>query len=251
MRYSIYLTIALSLTMMVAPAGAQSIRLSTENDILTQSGPIDDLYTFSIAIDVDSHGFTGSLHENAFTDRAAGIRFDETYLSVRRPTGTWHAWDVAVETGVVHVGKGLFGQRMQNAVHRVVGSEEVDLPYVDSSLYGRVAASAARSFDAEGRLTWGARVDVDVAPGLRSWALVAVEGRWQASQRVAIEAQGGGRFANVSYAALEPHIATSAPAGRVSVVFDDRIYVIWSYNDYGDEREHVSVGYRVPLGGWE
>jgi hypothetical protein len=107
----------------------------------------------------------------------------------------------------------------------------------------------ARPVDASGNFTWGPRLDADIVPGFRSWALVSVDAVWQPAGRFAVELQPGARFTTVSYAALEPHVASSAFAGRASLVFDDRVFVTWSYNDYGDEREHVSVGYRMALGG--
>jgi hypothetical protein len=249
MNRPILSTIALILTLAAASVGAQVIRLSTENDILTNSGPADDLYTFSVAIEVESHGFEGSLRENAFTDRVAGTRFDETYLSIRRPIPGLGAWNLDAELGVVHVGKGLFGEKAQNAVHRAIGSDEVELEYIGSSTYSRMAFTASRRLDDTGQFTWGPRLDVDVVPGLRSWALIGAEAAWQPASRFVVELQAGGRFTDVSYAALEPHLATSAFAGRASVVFDERFFVTWSYNDYGDEREHLSVGYLLPLGG--
>lgn len=241
-------TIALILALTGAPAAGQVVRLSTENDILARSGPSDDLYTFSVAIEVQGLGFDWSLRENAFTDRAAGTRFDETYLSVRRPVPVGGPWSLSAEAGVVHVGEGLFGENVQNAVHRAVGSEEVELEYIGSSVYPRLAFTAAHAIDSNGRFTWGPRLDVDVVPGFRSWALVSAEAAWRPASRFTVELQAGGRFTDVSYDALEPHLATSAPAGRMSVVFEDRIFVSWSYNDHGDEREHVSVGYRLALG---
>ncbi|MFA6958092.1 MAG: hypothetical protein WC538_19665 [Thermoanaerobaculia bacterium] len=249
MKRRILFTLAIALAMAATPGGAQVLRLSTENDILSRSGPADDLYTFGIAFEVESAGSGWSLRENAFTDRAAGIRFDETYLSVRRPLPVDGPWNLSGELGLVHVGEGLFGQNVQNAVHRAVGSDQVELEYPGSSTYTRMAITATRPVDSNGSFTWGPSFDADVVPGFRSWLLVTVDAVWQPRGRFAVELQPGARFTSVSYDALEPHVASSALAGRASVVFDDRIFVTWSYNDYGDEREHVSIGYRVPLGG--
>jgi hypothetical protein len=249
MKRRILITLSIAIALVVTPAGAQVIRFSTENDILSRSGPSDDLYTFGVAFEVESAGSQWSLRENAFTDRAAGIRFDETYLSVQRPVHLGEAWRSSAEAGLVHVGEGLFGQHVQNAVHRAIGNEKVELAYLPSSTYTRMAFTTTRTVDANGSFTWGPRLDVDVTPGFRSWALVAVDAVWRPADSVAVELEAGGRFTSVSYAALQPHIASSAPAGKTSLVFDDRVYLSWSYNDYGDEREHVSVGYRMQLGG--
>jgi hypothetical protein len=233
----------------IHPALAQEVRLSTENDLITNNRTGDDLYTFSVAVEGQVHAFALSLRENAFTDRPAGTRFDETYLSAGHSLPSWRHWAFYAEAGVVHVGKGLFGQRAQNAVHRAIGNDEVHLRYLRPSLHPRFALAASRPGAGGSRFAWGPRLELDVVPGLRSWALLAAAATWQPDALFALELQLGGRFTHASYPALEPHIAGSAPAARIGVSLGPHLFFSWSYNDYGDAREHVSAGFRFAVGG--
>lgn len=230
-----------------ASALGQSLRISTENDLLTDRETRDDLYTFAVALELERPGYRLSLRENAFTDRAAGIRFDETYLSVGRDLGRAGPWSFSGEAGLVRTGRGLFGEDLQNAVHRAIGGDDVELDYLDSSLHPRLALGAERRFAVGDRLDWGAKLETDLAPGLRSWVLLAATAAWQPSAQIAVELMAGVRFTHASYAPLEPHLAARAPAAGLGVIFARRFFVSWSYGDHGEEREHLSAGYRVAL----
>lgn len=50
-------------------------------------------------------------------------------------------------------------------------------------------------------------------------------------------------WSDTSLELLDRHLAPLAPIARIGVVFQDRLFVSWTYNDYGDEREHLSVGH--------
>ena len=232
-----------------APALAQTIRLSTENDLLTRQEARDDLYTFAVAFEVERPGYVASLRENAFTDRAAGIRFDETYASFGRDLGSAGPWRFSGEAGLVRTGQGLFGERAQNAVHQAVGSDEVELRYLASTLHPRAALVAERRFGRGASADWGPRIEADFAPGLRSWIVLGATAAWQPGPRIAVEAMAGVRFTRADYAPLEPHLAEVAPAAEIGVVLGERFFLSWSYGDYGEKREHLSAGYRLALGG--
>ena len=229
-------------------AFALGIRFTTEDDLVRSHQTSDDLYTFSVALDVERHDTGFSLLENAFTDRRAGVRFDETYLSVGRRLTAARPWNVYAEAGVAHLGRGLFGQRAQNAVHRAIGDDEVELRYLESSYHPRLAVTVSRSFAVGRRFELGPRVEGELVPGVKSHATVAVEARWRPTRRTAVELTAGERFTHASYAPLRSHLAARASVARVSLVWLERIYVSWSYNDYGARREHLSAGWRVPLG---
>ncbi len=233
------------------PALAQSFRFSTENDLLSGSDSPDDLYTFAVALEVERPGYVASLRENAFTDRAAGIRFDETYLSLGLELGALGPWSLSGEAGLVRTGRGLFGERLQNAVHRAVGSDRVALDYLPSELHPRLAAVAERRFAAGDRADWGPRAEVDLAPGLRSWLLLGATAAWRPSPRLAVAAKAGVRFTRADYDPLEPHLEEITPAAEIGVLVGERFFVSWSYGDYGERREHLSAGYRFALGGAE
>jgi hypothetical protein len=228
-------------------AGAQGIRFSTENDILTDNPTKDDLYSFALGFEVERHGLVWSLRENGFTDRAAGLRFDETFLTVGYFVPKLETWTLFVAGGVAHLGEGIFGERTQNAVHRAIGDDEVHLGYTGSSFHPRFELRAERASGA-GPAAWGPRFELESVPGLRSHATVGAQGLWQPSGRVEVHLFAGVRWSDASFAPLEPHLVELAAAARVGVVVDGRFFLSWSYNEYGDEREHLAVGYVVPLG---
>ena len=217
-----------------APAAAQTVRFSTENDLLTDGSTRDDLYTFAVALELDRPRYALSLRENAFTDRAAGLRFDETYLSVGRAFPGPRSWRLDAEAGLVHVGHGLFGQDAQNAVHRLLDQEEVELRYHDSELHPRLALSAERPFSVTAGFAVGPRFEVDAAPGLRSFALAGAQVLWQPSDRVVVQLLAGGRYSHASLEPLELHLSEWAPVARLGLTLYDRVFLAWTYNDYGD-----------------
>ena len=226
-------------------AEAVEVRLTTENDLVGDDQTPDDLYTFSLGLEAQFRGYTVSLRENAFTDRAAGVRFDETYLSVGRALPDLGDWRIAAEAGLVHVGHGLFGQSLQNTVHRMIGGDEVDLRYVGSSLHPRLAMTAERSYPIGERLDAGPFARFDSVPGLRTYSVVGAHGSWQPTANLAVQAVVGGRHTHASLDYLEPHLAEYAAVARIGVVLNERYILSWSYNEYGDEREHLTVGYRL------
>lgn len=235
------LAVAALAVALAAPAQAVDLRLSTENDYLTQDNR-DDLYTFSVAVSAEKGPYTVAFRESAFTDRQAGRRFDETRLTVGRRVPGLGRWNVHAEAGIVHVGRGLLGQETQNAVHRLLGEEELDLHYLSSELHASLALEVERSVDLPGGLAFGPRFEVAGVPGFRSDAALGAQARWQAKPGLAVHVLTGVRWSDASLPLLDRHLASLAPIARVGVVLRERIFVSWSYNEYGDEREHLSVG---------
>ena len=113
------------------PANAEEVRIVLANDFLTANNA-DDLYTGALALGFDLGRYCLHFGENIFTDRENEIRFDETYLAVERGLPDLGGWHASVELGVIHVGKGLLGQGTQNSLHRLIGDDEVDFPYVEN-----------------------------------------------------------------------------------------------------------------------
>lgn len=225
------------------PATAQELRFSTGNDVFTDKPADDDLYTFAVGLEVERGGYRTSFRENAFTDRDAGTRFDETSLTIGRALPVRRSWQTFAEAGVVRVGEGLFGQDVQNVVHRALGSDEVELPYEESHLYGRLALNTERSWGAGESLSLGPRLELDLIPGLRSHAVVGAQARWQPNALLGVQALVGARFSDASFAPLEPHVEPFAAVVRLGVTVHERIFVAWSYNDFGDGQAHLSLGY--------
>lgn len=235
-------------TLLAAAVEAQTVRLSTENDILTGNPTRDDLYSFSIGFELERGLASWAIFEQAFTDRAAGVRFDETHLELRRSVLAARGWSLALGAGVVRVGEGLFGERLQNAVHDAIGSDRVELPYHDESWHVRLLVSAERwrafgaSFEA------APHVELDVAPGHRSLAAAGAQARWQPAPDWVIEAFAGARWARASLAPLEPHLGGVDLAARIGLLWRERYLLSWSLNAHGDRREHWTVGYVLPIG---
>jgi hypothetical protein len=243
-----YVAVAALLGAVAMPALAVDVFLTTGNDFLTNNPTSDDLYTFGLAIEVDRDPYRIALRENAFTDRQAGVRFDETYLTVARALRPTDPWSVVIETGVVHVGRGLFGQRTQNAFHRLVGDAEVDLPYYQTSVHPYVRLDSGRLYELPGRIAIGPRFEVSLAPGLRSDAVIEAQALWRPVAGLAILVRGGGRRSHASLEPLKPHVAPLASVVGVALDIRDYVVLSWTYNEFGDKREHVSLGFRIPIG---
>jgi hypothetical protein len=236
--------ILVALALLAPPADAYEVRLRTGNDILVTDQ--DDLYTFAVALQLERGPYTVTFLENAFTDRAAGLRFDESHLTVGRELPLSGPWNAYAEAGVVRVGEGLFGEGAQNAVHELLGGEEVELAYVESSLHGRAALTTERSFGLARELEIGPRLELEVMPGLRSHAVVGAQIAWgQPTRPLSFHAVLGARFTDASHAALEEHLVPVSPVARLGVLVKGRLALSWNYNEYGDEREHLSLGLRV------
>lgn len=227
-------------------ARAQGLRFTTENDILTGNPTRDDLYTFSVGLEVERAGYTFSLREDAFTDRAAGVRFDETYFDVARRFAAPRGWDVRLAAGVAHTGHGLLGERVQNAVHRMIEDDEVHLDYHGSSWHPHFEASADRFVAVSAKLELGPSFELASTPGLRHRVGAGLQASWRPTPALAIEAFAGARWADAELEPLEPHLSGVGAAGRIGVVVADRWLLGWSVNDQGDEREHWTIGWRVP-----
>ncbi len=235
-------------TVPAARAPAVELRLTTENDLLTSDNR-DDLYTFAVALSVVKGPYTFSWRENAFTDRQAGMRFDETHVTVRRAVPGTGRWRLEAEGGWVWAGRGLLGESAQNAVHRLLGQEELSLPYSASRLSPSLAVEVERPFRLADDFEVGPRLEAYGAPAFRSHAVAAGQARWQPGPHLAVGLLAGGRWSTASFAPLERHLAALAPLVRLEIVWRQGAFVSWTYNDYGDEREHLSVGFQIARGG--
>lgn len=230
---------------LAVPAGAGELVLETENDFLTQNQK-DDLYTFSVTLGWQWDKTAFRLRENAFTDREASRRFDETYLTVGRELPLRPGWTGRAEAGVAHVGKGLFGESAQNAVHRVIGDPEVDLDYIGGDRlhpYGRLEIE--RVVVHGSRLASGPVVELQTAPGFKSSALVAWRAEWDTPGPLALQATAGGKWADTELGPLVPWISRRDAYASLEIGFWDRFVLTWSYNAHGTAREHMSLGYRL------
>ena len=232
----------------VVAAERLEVRLATQNDILTGGGETDDLYTFSIALEAQRGPVLFSLREHAFTDRVAGIRFDETWLTAQRAVPGLGRVAARAEVGIAHVGRGLFGQQTQNAVHRLIGGEELDLLYHRESLHPALGVEVERLFGAGRSVALGPRFEAHGAPGLRSDAVLGARAGWRAGRGVLVELFAGARASHVDLAPLAPHVKPIAPVARIGLVLHELFFVSWAHDAFGDGRQHVSLGFWPPLG---
>lgn len=246
-RAATIVAVALTLALGASALVAQTLSVSTENDIFTRNPTKDDLYSFSLGFEIDRGATTFALFERAFTDRAAGLRFDETYLEARRDVAAPRGWNLRLGGGVVRVGNGLFGERLQNAVHRVIGGDPVDLRYHRASWHARAVVTAERWASLGPRLEVGTRFELDAAPGLRTLVAAGAQASWRPSRRWTLETFLGARRSKGELDPLEPHLGGLSLAARLGVVVAERYLVAWSLNTHGDRREHWTVGYVVPF----
>lgn len=241
-------TLTLALFLLFAPAigplAAQRIEFTTENDLFTDDTARDDLYTFAVELATERHGTHFALREDAFTDRAAGVRFDETGWSLGRALPLRRSWQSYGEVGAVRIGRGLFGEEVQNTVHRALGSDELALEYLAPSLHGRLAFASERSFAPGGTVAVGPRIELEWVSDIRAHAIVAAAVQWRPNAAFAVDLLAGGRWSDADLAVLAPHIRPFAAVAEVGVTVYDRIRLAWSYNDHGDGRTHLAVGYR-------
>lgn len=254
------LVLALSISTLIStlvvptPAAAFDVQLALANDAFTNSPHPDDLYSFGGGIRFMGERAGVVLEERSFTDRSAEVRFDETYLTVRRryadvrgPFG--RRWSLEVAAGVAHVGEGLLGQGVQNTVHEWIGSDRVDLPYIDRDRYhAHVALEAARPLQAARQFATSPWLDVEATPGFRWSAAVGVRWIWQAASWLRLDGTAGLRHAGSELAALEGWLEEVAPTVEVSTLLGERYRLTWSYNAYGTADQHWHLSIHTGLG---
>ncbi|MEM6454983.1 MAG: hypothetical protein AAF772_07800 [Acidobacteriota bacterium] len=235
-----------------APAGV-ALQLTTSNDFVAGNARTDDLYTADLGIDLRRGAWTLRLGERMFTDRERDLRFDETSALVTRDLRLGAAGDLWLQLGLgaVHVGEGVLGEDVQNALHRVIGADEVHLSYLDPNRWhARLTAGVARP------LTWAralgsdalvASAHLDVAPDLRSTAKVDLRSHWQLTGDVALQAAVGARADRVDFAPLARRVEDAGPTAQLSVMWQ-RLSLTWSHNRYGTASNHLRLGYRFAIG---
>ncbi len=238
-------TIALLVTgLLTSPAaGATEIKLRTSNDFLSDPNQSDDLYTAEIGLGfrVGAHGEL-ELGERIFTDRERGLRFDESYVRYTRELHRRHL-DLRVGAGLVVLGHGA-GESLQNSIHRLIGGTELELDYVDDEEWFATAELWLSRALLEGRYgTLAASLDVQAAPGFRSWLATSLDLTHQLGP-VDLSARVGYALHEVEFEPLAPRIAASSPSWSLGAAVG-RLSVQWSYNHYGTQSKHVELAYRL------
>jgi hypothetical protein len=231
------------------PATASEITLTTANDILSGNRFSDDRYTAALAVGFSFERFELRFAENLFTDRTHGLRFDETWLTARFEPRVESAWRPTFEVGLVQVGRGLLGADAQNALHDLIGGEEVDLPYVESDtvhLVGRF--ELRRTVLSLERLELEAGFGGSWSPAFRSTLSASVSAAVPVTRWLTVILGVGGRLDRTELDALEPWQHDTARTGELGFVLLDRVELAWTYNKYGTGGRHVELSYRLPAG---
>ena len=249
---TIFLLTISALTFLPATAFGTDVRLVTDNDFLGGNETQDDLYTFAVIVEIDKGPLTWTVAENAFTDREAGFRFDETHITAGRllPEHWLGRWSVWTEAGVAHVGEGLLGQDLQNGFHQLIGSDEVHLDYVNrNDYYARLGFEAGRQSRVAGGLTVGPHLEGHSYVGFKDDSLAGVRARWSPARtlfsRLEVDVMVGARYSRSSFEPLDRHLHEVSEAAQLEISTPGGLLVSWSRNRYGTDREHVALGFRI------
>lgn len=243
----ILLILALAVTAPIATAAATELALTTSNDIISGE---DDLYTAELGVRAGwGEGRSLSIGERIFTDRERGIRFDETYLAVGTVVPAPEGWHVEAGAGALHVGEGLAGASLQNAVHRVVGSDRVELAYPERGRWFPTASlEVERALRVRREAAVVARTAIDLAPGFRSLAHAEVVAERPFGRHLTVRAGLGLLGTHVETRWLGDRLRELEPTLRLGVRFR-RVALEWGHNLYGTATGHATIAYQVGLGG--
>lgn len=234
-----------ALSLAAVGASAAEIRLTLANDPISGNEKKDDLYTSELSLEVQYSDRRLLFSERMFTNREEGIRFDETELGVAFAPLTMGPWTAQPEFGLLRVGEGLFGESVQNRVHRATGSRPVSLEYVDGNSY---YPTAAVTFDRElldhGPLPLRLDVEAWLAPGFRSYTTLRVGATRKLHGNFSLELGAGVRADYVEYDELEPVVSPIAPTGDITLVWRG-VVLSYEHNHYGTRSNHVTLGWRA------
>lgn len=244
---SLFWIAAILLATVAVPAFAFDLHLTIANDPILGNGEGDDLYTAGLGVEVQRGFRYFAAGERMFTDREAGQRFDETYLSAYQRLAAWGPWQPTVGLGVLHVGEGLLGQSVQNSIHEAIGSDVLHLDYVDRDrFFGELFARLERSdLLGRGRLVTTA-VELRAAPGFRSWLRAMTSYEAPFGKRFSWRAGLGVHAEEAELPLLEKNVESLAPAGELGIAWRS-LNLLWSYNDLGTATSHLTLSLKVPL----
>ncbi len=256
LKTAAFLLLTIALLLPAIALAESEIVLSTGNDDFSGNSRSDDLYSAGLGISFEFARDRGtdaapwqrflSIKENLFTDRKAGVRFDETWLLIGQRVER-NQWSLAFYTGTVRAGIGIFGERGQNAVHRLIGDDEVIVDYVpDNEHFATAGVSFRRFLFANQRTVLETGGDVRYAEGFQQWATVSLDAKFKVNRWLDLSASVGARASRSEYAPLEPWVDGVAETLNVGFSAFDRIQLTWSNNEYGTGMNHVSLSFKLP-----
>ena len=233
---------------MTAGAGADEIKLRHINDLWSLSPSYDDRYTGTVTLAWTHEGWTIDVTEYMFTDKDINeLRFDETYFTVAREftPGEGH-WRLRARAGVAHVGKGIFGERFQNFVHRLLDQSELDLPYVRDGSHMFASVHASRPVVERERFTLTPYGEIESA-GFKRHVLLALTANWDVGKGYGIVAETGFRWTRTDFAPLGFWIDENDPTFAVGASYKHLIDVRWTQNYFGTGERHWHLTTRIRI----
>lgn len=241
------LTLVVVIHLGASAADAAELRLTLANDPISGNERKDDLYTSETALELHLTDRRVVFTERMFTNRERGFRFDETRAGVTFAPIVLGSWTATPEAGLLHVGKGLLGESVQNRVHRAVGSEEVHLPYIeDDRFYPTGGVSLRRDLPAIAGMPVVADLRLETAPGFHS-TIQAKAGIVRALGRdFDIELRAGVRADWVESPFLDDVVSGAGVTADLVVAWRGLALSV-SHNRYGTKSNHVTIGWRAAL----
>jgi len=234
-------------SLLAAPTFAITLQVMIANDPSFGSESPDDLYTAGIGFELDRDLRHYSFGERMFTDREAGLRFDETYLNVERHLKGWGRWQPTLGLGVLHIGKGLLGESAQNSVHHLIGSEQIHLDYQgDNRFFGEFLARLERQDELANNALLVTAIELRSAPGFRTWLRSTTRYEASFSRNFTYFVAAGFHAEEASFDLLERNIERWGLAGDAGISWRS-LTLRWSYNDLGTKTSHLILGVAVPL----
>jgi hypothetical protein len=238
------LLVLLGLVAWAVPArgdAGEGVSVTFSDDLIADNDRPDDLYTAELRLESRAADFHLRLGERMFTRRELGARFDETFVDAALEPVELGSLRITPRIGALRIGKGLLGERAQNEVHGWVGSDPVDLVYVDRThWYPVVEATLERLF---GGREWVGTASVDgyAAFGFRQWLRSGVRLERPVGERWSVLVGAGYQVNRVEDRLLEGAIRDSGPTGELGVAWRG-VSLRWSYNEYGTRASALTLG---------
>jgi hypothetical protein len=210
------------------------------NDLFSFNRIEDDLYTFSAELAFRHRGWSVRAWENAFTDQDNDIRFDESYFTVGRDFPVF-GWRARLELGAVRIGKGILGEDSQNTIHRLIGQDEIHLPYVDGNRNESVAAVEVwRPYAVAPDVALVPRLQVFHANNFQRNFTATTTAHWQRG-KIRYLAGAGWRFFETDCDLLEPWLEESAPTWELGAELFGHLLAKWTQNRFGTDRRYFEA----------
>ena len=234
--------LAVGWTALARPAAGleDGLRLTFSDDLVAGSDRPDDLYTAELRLESHARGFVFRLGERMFTRRDLGRRFDETFGDLSLEPLALGSWDITPRLGVLRVGRGLGGERAQNEIHRWVGSEPVDLDYVEGRhWYPTFEAAARREWSVAGGSA-SLALEGFAAPNFRQHLRGGVALERPLGESWSLRLGTGYQFNRAEFDLLRGALRDSGPTAELGIAWR-AVGLRWSYNDFGTRAGAVSV----------